>query len=294
MPVQFFAHEASPFGVALSYLRLGRRYLLMYVATWNVNSIRSRLEQVLAWLGVNPHIDLLCLQETKVEDSKFPVPAFSHCGYQVYIYGQKSYNGVAMISKQPLEDVKAGFSAVLPKMTGMDAQKRVMSGKLQGVRVVNLYVPNGAAIASEKYHYKLAWLECLSQYLAILRQTERYILLCGDFNVALTDLDIHDPSLSAQQVMASPAERTALQQVLGLGFVDIFRQQHPEGGHYSWWDYRGGSFRRNLGWRIDYHFPSVELADRVVSCEIDVSPRRNQQPSDHAPVVLGLAEMPCK
>jgi Exodeoxyribonuclease III (EC 3.1.11.2) len=263
---------------------------MLYVATWNVNSIRSRLEQVLAWLAINPHIDLLCLQETKVEDSKFPITAFHNAGYQVSIYGQKSYNGVALVSKQPLADVRAGFGAVLPEMAELDQQKRLLSAKLDGVRVVNLYVPNGSAIASEKYYYKLAWLDSLAQYLSILRQTERDILLCGDFNVALTDLDIHDPSDHESSIMASPAERSALEKVLRLGFVDIFRQHNPEGGHYSWWDYRAGSFRRNLGWRIDYHFPSVELAQRVTQCQIDVSPRRNEQPSDHAPVIIGLAD----
>ncbi len=263
---------------------------LMHIATWNVNSVRSRLEQVLAWLGVNPHIDLLCLQETKVPDDQFPVSAFGDRGYWVYAHGQKSYNGVAMISKQPLEDVQAGFSAVVPQLAQWDDQKRLLSAKLHGVRVVNLYVPNGSAIASEKYYYKLGWLESLAQYLSILRQTEKEILLCGDFNVALTDLDIHDPKNCETSVMASPAERTALEKVLSLGFVDIFRQQHPEGGHYSWWDYRAGAFRRNLGWRIDYHFPSVELAQRVTECQIDVSPRRNPQPSDHAPVIIGLAD----
>jgi exodeoxyribonuclease-3 len=262
-----------------------------YIATWNVNSVRSRLQQVLAWLGVNPHIDLLCLQETKVADDQFPVTAFAERGYWVYTYGQKAYNGVAMVSKYPLEDVKAGFSAVLPEMAQLDDQKRLLSAKLHGVRVVNLYVPNGGAIASEKYHYKLAWLACLTQYLAVLHQQEKDILLCGDFNVALTDLDIHDPTGCETSIMASPAERTALERVLNLGFVDIFRQQNPEGGHYSWWDYRGGSFRRNLGWRIDYHFPSVELAQRVTECQIDVTPRRHPQPSDHAPVIIGLANL---
>jgi len=262
---------------------------MLYVATWNVNSIRSRLEQVLAWLGVNPHIDLLCLQETKVEDSKFPTTAFHNAGYQVSIFGQKSYNGVALVSKHALEDVRAGFGSILPEMAELDAQKRLLSAKLHGVRVVNLYVPNGSVFGSDKYYHKLAWLESLAQYLSILRQTEKEILLCGDFNVALTDLDIYDPSDRETSIMASPAERTALEKVLNLGFVDIFRQQNPEGGHYSWWDYRAGSFRRNLGWRIDYHFPSVELAQRVTTCEIDVSPRRNKQPSDHAPVIIGLA-----
>lgn len=261
----------------------------MEIATWNVNSIRTRLKQVLAWLGTNPYIDLLCLQETKVTDQEFPIEAFTKEGYQVYVYGQKSYNGVAMISKVALENVCGGFSPLLGDELGeMDEQKRLLSGQLGKIRVLNLYVPNGADLDSDKYAYKLKWLECLADYLRQVLAEELSIVLCGDFNVALTDLDRHsDPQ---ESIGASVPERSALQTILDLGFVDIFRQLHGQDRQYTWWDYRGGAFRRNLGWRIDYHFVSHALVPKITACTIDVVPRRNFQPSDHTPVILSIGD----
>jgi exodeoxyribonuclease-3 len=261
------------------------------IASWNVNSIRTRLEQVLAWLAVNPDLDVLCLQETKVEDSKFPFAELHDRGYRVYVSGQKSYNGVAFISRQELTSVQIGFQSLLnPEQVGdLDDQKRLISGVIAGVRIVNLYVPNGSDITSEKYAYKLAWLDLLKEYLKILLSQEKAVVICGDFNIALTDLDIHNPEGRENAVMATDRERSSLQSVLELGFVDILRKFSPDGGNYTWWDYRGGAFRRNLGWRIDYHFISQALHDRALDCTVDVSPRRNPQPSDHAPVILTLA-----
>ncbi|MFN3927491.1 MAG: exodeoxyribonuclease III [Pseudanabaenaceae cyanobacterium] len=264
----------------------------MRIATWNVNSIRARLEQVLAWLGINPDLDLLCLQETKVEDEKFPMSEFQTRGYFVYAYGQKTYNGTALISKHPLNLVQSGFSALLSsdRAKAFDDQKRLLSGVIQDVRVVNLYVPNGSAVDSEKFFYKLAWLELFHEYLALLLERETNIILCGDFNVALSDLDIHDPTDREIKVMATDRERQSLRGILDLGFVDVLRHLYPEQRCYTWWDYRGGSFRRNLGWRIDYHLVSNSLLNRVQDCTVDVGPRKNSQPSDHAPVILTLKD----
>lgn len=258
----------------------------MRVATWNVNSIRTRLNHVTSWLQENP-VDLLCLQETKVVDDSFPQAAFSEIGYECYVYGQKSYNGVALMSRQPLE-VYAGFGAVLEadNVGEFDDQKRVIAGVADGVCVVNLYVPNGSSVGSEKYHYKLGWLKILRRYLETLLERYGALNVCGDFNIALEDIDIHDPEGKQNHIMASEAERQALREVLSIGLQDAFRKFHSEGGHYSWWDYRAASFRRNLGWRIDHHYLSQPLYERAQACHIDIAPRRLEKPSDHAPVVV--------
>lgn len=259
----------------------------MKIATWNVNSIRTRLTHVTQWLQENP-IELLCVQETKVVDDQFPHEAFAEIGYQTYVYGQKSYNGVALISRCPLEAVSLGFGAVLSadQVGDLDDQKRVISGVIDGVRVVNLYVPNGSAIDSDKYVYKLRWLKVLRDYLETLLQQSPNLLVCGDFNIALEDIDIHDPKNRAKQVMATDAERDALRHVLEIGLSDVFRKFTPDGGQFSWWDYRTGAFRRNAGWRIDHHYVTQELYDRARSCTIDVEPRKLTQPSDHTPVIV--------
>lgn len=258
----------------------------MKIATWNVNSVRTRLEQVINWLGQNP-VDILCLQETKVIDKDFPLNSFENIGYYPYIYGQKAYNGVALISRQPLEDVSMGFCAILPELEPeWDQQKRVISGVIDGVRIVNLYVPNGSAIGSEKYEYKLGWLTVLNKYLQVLLKSDPEICMCGDFNIALEDIDINEKVKIDNHIMASAAERQALQDILILGFADAFRKFHSEGGNYSWWDYRTAAFRRNLGWRIDHHYLTPVVYERAKSCIIDVEPRKLEKPSDHAPVVV--------
>lgn len=260
----------------------------MKIATWNVNSVRSRLEHVVNWLIQNP-VDVLCLQETKVTDNEFPRSTLTDLGYHLYLSGQKSYNGVALVSRQPLEAVSAGFGAILGTETvgDLDEQKRVITGVLEGVRIVNLYVPNGSAVDSEKYAYKLRWLSVLHDYLqALLTQSLQGISLCGDFNIALEDRDIHDPEGCQGGVMASDRERAALQKILQLGFADAFRKFVAETGHFSWWDYRAAAFRRNLGWRIDHHYLTPALFDRAIACTIDTTPRRLDKPSDHAPVIV--------
>jgi len=279
----------------------------MKIATWNVNSIRTRLDQVLNWLKENP-IAVLCLQETKVIDDDFPQQPFLDLGYHLEISGQKAYNGVAIVSQSPLEQVSRGFAPILGESAvgDLDDQKRVITGVIQNVQVVNLYVPNGASVGSDKYDYKLRWLATLRDYLAALMSNAASLdrsdpkvgldskstiplCVCGDFNIALEDIDIHDPTDREKHIMASDAEREALNTVLKLGLRDAFRKFTAEGGHYSWWDYRTGAFRRNRGWRIDHLYLSDPLYDRALACTIDTAPRKLDQPSDHAPVVLELA-----
>lgn len=261
----------------------------MRMATWNVNSIRTRLTQVIEWIQ-QESIDLLCLQETKVIDADFPTAEFRDLGYQVYVSGQKAYNGVALISREPLTEVSKGFTPVLgtEQVGDFDDQKRVITGIIQGVRMINLYVPNGSDVGSDKYVYKLRWLEILKAYLHYWIQTDRpQLLVCGDFNIALEDRDIYDPK-KAGQIMASDPERQALQAILDLGFEDIFRTFRPDPGYFSWWDYRSGGFQRNRGWRIDHIYLTRALVAQATDCHIDPGPRGNPKPSDHAPVVLDL------
>ena len=258
----------------------------MKIATWNVNSIRTRQDIVTNWLQEN-EIDILCLQETKVRDEQFPRKPFEELGYSVYISGQKAYNGVAIFSRQPLEDVSSGFHPVLgDKFGDFDLQKRVITGVIEDIRIVNLYVPNGSALGSDKYEYKLSWLQLLKEYLQTWRDLEQEMCICGDFNIALEDKDIHNPKGKEKHIMSSPAERAALKEVLNIGFKDVFRKFTTESGHYSWWDYRAAGFTRNRGWRIDHHYLTSQLCDRAIQCWIDIEPRKLEKPSDHAPVIL--------
>lgn len=261
----------------------------MKIATWNVNSIRTRLEHVKNWLATNP-VDVLCVQETKVVDELFPDSAFTEMGYQLVVSGQKSYNGVAIFSRTVMSEVSRGFTPILgDAAANLDEQKRVITGVVNGIRIVNLYVPNGAAIGSDKYAYKLRWFTALRVYLTTLLQQSEHILVCGDFNVALEDIDIHDPKGREKQVMATDAERLALQQaVIDLGLADVFRKFTPEAGHFSWWDYRTGAFRRDAGWRIDHIYLTPTLYNGAIACEIDRTPRALEQPSDHTPVIVTL------
>jgi exodeoxyribonuclease-3 len=260
----------------------------MKIATWNVNSIRTRLQQVSDWLKENP-VDILCLQETKVVDIDFPRSPLEELGYHVYFSGQKAYNGVALISRQPLSDISAGFTPILLNVEPeLDDQKRVITGVIDQIRIVNLYVPNGSAIGSEKYVYKLKWLATLREYLQLLLKSESAICICGDFNIALEAIDIHDKVNLNNHIMASEPERQALRDILALGFADAFRKFTTTGGHFSWWDYRTAAFRRNLGWRIDHHYLTPVLYEQATSCIIDVEPRKLTQPSDHTPVIVEL------
>lgn len=260
----------------------------MKIATWNVNSIRVRKEQVAQWLKDNK-IDVLCLQETKVIEKKFPREMFEELGYNVYVSGQKTYNGVAIFSTQPLDDVLIGFEPLVSEeLRGdFDEQKRVISGVFNNIRIVNLYIPNGSSVDSEKYFYKLYWFRVLREYLTQLIQDEtQEICICGDFNVALEDKDIYNPTGKDKYVMATDLERQALQDILDMGFFDAFRKFTTEGGHFSWWDYRHSGFPKNRGWRIDYCCLTEKLYKKATNCYIDINPRTWERPSDHTPVIV--------
>ena len=266
----------------------------MRIATWNVNSVRTRLDQVLAWLAAE-RPEVLCLQETKVADELFPLEPFRALGYEAAISGQKAYNGVAILSRLPIEDVQVGFAALLPddpEAPGLGEQKRVISAQIAGLRVLNLYVPNGSSLRSEKYAYKLEWLACLKRYLDAQETQGEPLVMVGDFNIALEARDIHDPARLNGGIMASEPERQALQAALGERLEDGFRLFEPESGHWSWWDYRTAGWETGRGWRIDHIYLDAELRDHALGCTIDAPMRGNPQPSDHAPVIINLAWPP--
>ncbi|MDX2170216.1 MAG: exodeoxyribonuclease III [Deltaproteobacteria bacterium] len=254
----------------------------MQIATWNVNSLRVRLPQVIDWLRAT-RPDVLAMQETKCEDDKFPAAELAGLGYTSAFSGQKTYNGVATLTRAPGRDV----CLALPGAD--DAQRRVLALTVGDLRVVNVYVPNGERVGSEKYAYKLAWLERLRGFIA--EELARYprLVLLGDFNIAPEPRDVHDPAQWAGQVLFSEPEREALQRVLAAGVIDSFRLFEQPEREFSWWDYRMGAFRRNLGLRIDHVLVSQALRDQCRACRIDKAPRRLERPSDHAPVIAELA-----
>ncbi len=269
---------------------LSERSRNMQIATWNVNSVRTRLEQITELLK-EFHPDVLCLQETKVDDPFFPHKAFEDNGYEVSFYGQKAYNGVALISLHEIQDVRLGFHGELEKddeVINLSEQKRIISGLINDIRVINLYVPNGSALNTDKYQYKLAWLKCLERYLREPEKRGEQLCVLGDFNIAPEDKDIHSPERLSGGIMASNAERHALQKALGGGLEDVFRIFEPETNHWSWWDYRSGAWDRDRGWRIDQIYLSEELLNLSKSCLIHKQVRGNNQPSDHAPVVVDI------
>ena len=266
----------------------------MRIASWNVNSVRTRLEQVLTWLE-QEQPEVLCLQETKVSDDLFPAEAFAALGYTSSISGQKAYNGVAILSRLPLEDVQIGFEGLLPgdaDAVRLSEQKRVISALVDGVRVLNLYVPNGSALTSDKYAYKLEWLGCLQRYLAVQEQQGDPLCMLGDFNIGPEARDLPDPDRQSGGIMASEPERQALASALGDRLQDAFRLFEPERGHWSWWDYRSGAWDRDQGWRIDHIYLCEQLLACATGCVIHKRTRANLQPSDHAPVLVNLAWPP--
>jgi exodeoxyribonuclease-3 len=257
---------------------------MVKLATWNVNSLRVRLPQVLDWL-IKEQPDVLALQETKLQDPDFPVGSFQERGYQVVFAGQKTYNGVALVSREPGADI-------VTELPGMnDAQRRLIGGRYDFLTLLNVYVPNGAEVGSEKYQYKLNWLACLSAYVERLLKEGRAVAVLGDLNIAPEDSDVYDPKAWEGQVLVSEPERAAFRSLLGMGLKDSFRLFEQPPGSYSWWDYRAGAFRRNQGLRIDHILVDASLSTRCRSCWIDKGPRGHKQPSDHAPVVLELEKI---
>lgn len=251
----------------------------MRIITWNVNSIRTRLDRVLALLERHDP-DVLCLQEIKVLDEDFPRAAFEAKGWHVETHGQRTYNGVALISKAPAADVQRGLPDDAP-----DAQRRLIAGTFDGVRVINVYVPNGQSPESEKFAYKLDWLEQLLAMVEAGHGADDPVVLLGDFNIAPDARDVHDPAAWEGKVHFHPKEHALLARFLQWGFLDVFRWHHREGGLYSWWDYRGGGFPRDHGLRIDLILGTETMAERSDDCFIDREERTGEKPSDHAPVV---------
>ncbi len=262
----------------------------MLIATWNVNSIRTRLSQIIDWINqVNP--DVLCLQETKVVDDSFPTEPFEELGFSVEVYGQKSYNGVAIVSKIKAENINKGFYGFTTSDQNFEIlqnQKRLISADINGIRVINVYVPNGSSLDSEKFKYKINWLNCLASFLDEQEKKGKLICLLGDFNIAPSNLDIHDPKRYEGGIMASEIERNALNNVLKGRFIDSFRIFEKNTGYWSWWDYRNNAYELNKGWRIDHIYINKELSTKLKSCVIDSLPRANLRPSDHAPVMINL------
>ena len=250
----------------------------MKAATWNVNSLRVRLPHVLDWLQDNP-VDVLCLQETKMMDEVFPRSEIEEAGYQVAFAGQKTYNGVAMLTRPVATEVIADIPGL------DDPDRRILGATVDGWRILNLYVVNGKEVGDPKYDHKLHWLSKVAEFLARdLPKHDRYLIM-GDFNIAPDDEDVHDPDLWRERILCSTPEREALAAIKAIGFEDCFRRFEQEPESFSWWDYRQGAFRRNIGLRIDLILASPAAATRCVACRIDKTPRRRERPSDHTPVV---------
>jgi len=250
----------------------------MKLASWNVNSLKVRLPHLLEWLA-QAQPDVVCLQELKLEDAKFPRAELQAAGYHSAFSGQKTYNGVAILARSPPLEVSVG----IPDF--QDEQKRVLAAMVDGVRVLCVYCPNGQSVGSEKYDYKLRWFAALRQYLAADLSRHPILAVAGDFNVAPEDRDVHDPKAWEGQVLVSDAERSAWRALLALGLVDSFRLFEQPEKIYSWWDYRMLGFRRSAGLRINHVLASAELAKRCIASSVDKAPRKLERPSDHAPVI---------
>ncbi|MBX3610917.1 MAG: exodeoxyribonuclease III [Hydrogenophaga sp.] len=253
----------------------------MKLATWNVNSLAVRLPQVLDWLAANP-VDVLALQELKLTDDKFPAQAFADAGYQAQWHGQKTYNGVALITRSPSADVVKNIPGF------EDEQARLITATVDGVRVIGGYFPNGQAPGSDKFAYKMRWLEALREWVRNELIAHPALVLMGDYNITFDDLDVWDPQGLRETIHCTTEERTHLQSLIGLGLSDAVRLFPQPEKNYSWWDYRDLAFRRNRGLRIDHILVSEAIKARASACAVDKLPRKNERPSDHAPVVLTL------
>ena len=262
---------------------------MIKIASWNVNSLNVRLPHVLAWTDV-ARPDILALQETKLPNDRFPVGELAEAGYCSACSGQPTYNGVAVLSREPAGDV-------ITDIPGLDdPQRRILAvtvpSALGDIRVVNLYVVNGSEVGSEKYAYKLDWLEKVSAWLAVEAAQHRNLVVLGDFNIAPEDRDVHDPEAWREKILCSTPERMALQGILGRGLSDTFRLFEQEENVFSWWDYRMNAFRRKLGLRIDLVLASKSMVDRCIAGYVDIEPRRQERPSDHAPAVAEFSDRP--
>ena len=256
----------------------------MKIATWNVNSIAIRLEQVFQWLA-DTQTDVLCLQETKTVDEKFPLEAIENFGYHAAFIGQKSYNGVAILSRFPLENVQKNFAA-----DDDDAPKRLIAATVKNIRIVNTYIPNGTELWTDKFTFKLDWLQRLRRMFDETCDRDGDVLLCGDFNVAPDETDVWNVKQWTGKLHFSKPERAAIHHVKQWGFEDVFRLKNGDAREFSWWNYREGAFPKNQGLRIDHIWTSKSLAGKCLDCRIDKTPRGWERPSDHTPVVAEFAE----
>jgi len=251
---------------------------VLKVASWNVNSLNVRLPHVLAWCDTT-RPDILALQETKLTDDHFPAEALLEAGYHSVFSGQKTYNGVAILSREPALDIVTDIAGL------DDPQRRILAATIGGVRIIDLYVVNGSEVGSEKYAYKLQWLGQVNRWIADEMQKFEKVIVLGDFNIAPEDRDVHDPESWHEKILCSTPEREALQKMLGFGLTDTFRLFDQEENTWSWWDYRMAAFRRNMGLRIDLVLASKVLTENCSAAYIDKEPRRQERPSDHAPAV---------
>lgn len=255
----------------------------MKISTWNVNSINARLDHLLGWLETT-QTDVVCLQETKCVDENFPYQPLFDLGYHTAFYGQKSYNGVAILSKHEIEDVQKNFPG-----DDDDSPKRLIAATIKGVRIVNTYIPNGTELWTDKFTFKLDWLQRLRKYFDETCDKNADVLLCGDFNVAPEELDVWNVPAWTGKLHFTKPERAAIHHVKQWGFVDVFREMNGDAKEFSWWDYRAGAWPRNQGLRIDHIWTSRPLADKCTGCWIDRAPRALERASDHTPVVAEFA-----
>lgn len=254
------------------------------VASWNVNSLSVRLPQLTDWLNKHKP-NIVCLQETKLVDDKFPRAELEKLGYYCDFFGEKTYNGVAVLSDKPIDDVHKGLEEEVAP-----ASKRLMEVRIEDLYILNAYIPNGQEVGSQKYEYKLKWLSGLLNHLEKRHTPESSVILCGDFNIATENRDVYLPDAVDGTIMVSDTERQELDKIRQWGFVDTFRLHNEQGGLFSWWDYRQGAFRRNMGFRIDHIWATPPLAQRCTGAWIDKEPRKLERPSDHAPVLAEFAD----
>ncbi len=255
----------------------------MKIATWNVNSLKIRLDQLIVWLDKNQP-DIIALQETKTEDHNFPLTQINEVNYHAIFAGEKAYNGVAILSKIPAKDMEVSF------LNDPKEQKRVISASYNDVRVINVYVPNGSDIGSEKYLYKLDWLEKFIIYIEQQLTRHEKLIILGDYNIAPENEDVYDPKVWEGQTLFSEPERAELKKLISLGLFDVFRLFPQEPSSFTWWDYRAAAFRRNMGLRIDHILATQKMSKSCKSCVIDKAQRKFERPSDHAPVMAEFGE----